>query len=96
MTVRTATDDARGEAQGRWLRALGDTWPRAVCRLLEAGEPVVIRVLIAEVRGSAPREPGACMLVSQGETYGTIGGGNLAGALRVPSGDSLTTTDSAA
>jgi xanthine dehydrogenase accessory factor len=77
MTVRTASDDARGEAQGRWLRALGDTWPRAVCRLLEAGEPVVIRVLIAEVRGSAPREPGACMLVSQGETYGTIGGGNL-------------------
>jgi xanthine dehydrogenase accessory factor len=77
MTVRTASDNARGEAQGRWLRALGDTWPRAVCRLLEAGEPVVIRVLIAEVRGSAPREPGACMLVSQGETYGTIGGGNL-------------------
>jgi xanthine dehydrogenase accessory factor len=77
MTVRTASDDARAEAQGRWLRALGDTWPRAVCRLLEAGEPVVIRVLIAEVRGSAPREPGACMLVSQGETYGTIGGGNL-------------------
>jgi xanthine dehydrogenase accessory factor len=34
-------------------------------------------VLIAEVRGSAPREPGACMLVSQSGTYGTIGGGNL-------------------
>jgi xanthine dehydrogenase accessory factor len=75
--MRIASDDTHAETQGRWLRALGGTWPRAVCGLLEAGEPVVIRVLIAEVRGSAPREPGACMLVSQSETYGTIGGGNL-------------------
>jgi xanthine dehydrogenase accessory factor len=77
MTIVTAGDDSRVNAQGRWLRALNDSWPRTVCRLLEAGEPVVIRALIAEVRGSAPREPGACMLVSQGGTYGTIGGGNL-------------------
>jgi xanthine dehydrogenase accessory factor len=77
MTMVTASDDPRINTQGRWLRALSDSWPRTVCRLLEAGEPVVIRALIAEVRGSAPREPGACMLVSQGGTYGTIGGGNL-------------------
>jgi xanthine dehydrogenase accessory factor len=77
MTIGIASDAARAETQGRWLRALSDTWPRTVCRLLEAGEPVVIRVLIAEVRGSAPREPGACMLVTQSGTYGTIGGGNL-------------------
>lgn len=77
MTIVTVSDNPRINTQGRWLRALSDSWPLAVCRLLEAGEPVVIRALIAEVRGSAPREPGACMLVSQGGTYGTIGGGNL-------------------
>jgi len=77
MTISTASGEAHADTQGRWLRALSDTWPRVVCRLLEAGEPVVTRVLIAEVRGSAPREPGACMLVSQSGTYGTIGGGNL-------------------
>jgi xanthine dehydrogenase accessory factor len=77
MTIGIASDDVHAETRGRWLRALTDTWPRVVCRLLEAGEPVVTRVLIAEVRGSAPREPGACMLVSQSGTYGTIGGGNL-------------------
>lgn len=78
MTIGIASDDdARAETRGHWLRALSDRWPRVVCRLLEAGEPVVTRVLIAEVRGSAPREPGACMLVSQTGTYGTIGGGNL-------------------
>ena len=77
MKTGMASDDARAETPGRWLRAMSDTWPRVTCRLLEAGEPVVTRVLIAEVRGSAPREPGACMLVSQSGTYGTIGGGNL-------------------
>jgi len=77
MTIGIANDDTHAEPRGRWLRALSDTWPRVACRLLEAGEPVVIRVLIAQVRGSAPREPGACMLVVQSGTYGTIGGGNL-------------------
>ena len=77
MTTGIASDHAVAATPGRWLRALSDTWPRVVCRLLEAGEPVVTRALIAEVRGSSPREPGACMLVSQSGTYGTIGGGNL-------------------
>jgi len=92
MTMGVASEDAVVTTPGRWLRALSDTWPRVACRLLEAGEPVVTRVLIAEVRGSSPREPGACMLVSQSGTYGTIGGGNLewqalqaAHSLRIPS-----------
>ncbi|MFL6601670.1 MAG: xanthine dehydrogenase accessory protein XdhC [Steroidobacteraceae bacterium] len=75
--VATRLSKALGTPGGRWLRPLSDTWPRVVCQLLEAGEPVVTRLLIAEVRGSSPREPGACMLVSQSGTYGTIGGGNL-------------------
>ncbi len=37
----------------------------------------VARVVIAEVRGSAPREPGASMIVWNGGQHGTIGGGAL-------------------
>ena len=37
----------------------------------------VIRVVVAEVRGSAPREVGAAMLVWSGGQSGTIGGGAL-------------------
>jgi xanthine dehydrogenase accessory factor len=69
--------EKEAEVHGRWLHALRDPWPRAVCRLLEGGESSIVRVLVAEVRGSSPREPGACMLVSSNDTYGTIGGGNL-------------------
>ncbi len=42
-----------------------------------ASEPLVVRVVLAEVKGSAPREAGACMLVSRRTTVGTIGGGSL-------------------
>jgi xanthine dehydrogenase accessory factor len=51
-----------------WLDDLAD--------LAAAGEPVVA-VTVAAVRGSAPREPGARMIVSREETAGTIGGGQL-------------------
>lgn len=37
----------------------------------------VMRVVVAEVKGSAPREVGAAMLVWQGGQSGTIGGGAL-------------------
>ncbi|MEP7067961.1 MAG: xanthine dehydrogenase accessory protein XdhC [Usitatibacter sp.] len=52
-----------------WLQALHD-------ELKVHGAPVV-RVVVAVVRGSAPREPGACMLVSSAGELGTIGGGHL-------------------
>ncbi len=51
-------------------------WIESLCDLTAAGEPVVI-VTVAGVRGSAPREVGAKMLVTQTETIGTIGGGQL-------------------
>jgi xanthine dehydrogenase accessory factor len=38
---------------------------------------MLIEVLIAETRGSAPRETGTRMWVSASEIHGTIGGGNL-------------------
>lgn len=51
-----------------WLATL----PAALAR-----EPRVVRVVVCAVRGSAPREPGASMLVTPHETLGTIGGGHL-------------------
>ncbi len=39
--------------------------------------PAVVRVVVAQVQGSAPREPGAYMLVDVSGVTGTIGGGRL-------------------
>jgi xanthine dehydrogenase accessory factor len=42
-----------------------------------ARHPAVVRVRVAEVRGSAPRDTDAEMLVAPGAIHGTIGGGQL-------------------
>jgi len=39
--------------------------------------PPFVRVVVAAVEGSAPREAGAAMLVDNSHTHGTIGGGQL-------------------
>lgn len=57
------------------LGALGD-WPLALEDLLRR-EAAVVRVVVATVRGSAPREPGASMLVTPSQLLGSIGGGHL-------------------
>ena len=59
-----------------WLRPLEGAWPGAVVRLLES-TPAVVRVVVASMRGSAPRDPGASLLVTPGTIEGTIGGGHL-------------------
>ena len=41
-----------------------------------SGQPCVL-VTVAHIAGSAPREPGARMIVTTGRIIGTIGGGNL-------------------
>jgi xanthine dehydrogenase accessory factor len=52
-----------------WIDALGE--------LREREEPCVL-VVVTAVKGSAPREPGARMIVAGGDlAHGTIGGGNL-------------------
>lgn len=61
--------------QGRWLAPLHD-WPRTVLAALQR-EPAMVRVLVASLRGSGPRETGACMLIGQDGISGTIGGGYL-------------------
>ena len=51
-------------------------WQDTVECLRTTAEPVVL-VSIDSIVGSTPREPGARMLVTAKEFYGTIGGGNL-------------------
>lgn len=51
-------------------------WIDELSDLTAAGERVVL-VTVAGIRGSAPREVGAKMIVSATETFGTIGGGQL-------------------
>jgi xanthine dehydrogenase accessory factor len=58
-----------------WLKPLRD-WPAAALQLLER-ESAVVRVVIAQARGSVPRDAGVCMLVSERGLLGTIGGGQL-------------------
>ena len=58
----------RGQAMNEWIDELAD--------LAAAGERAVL-VTVAGIRGSAPREIGAKMIVTGSETIGTIGGGQL-------------------
>ena len=51
-------------------------WIDELADLTAAGERAVV-VTVAGIRGSAPREVGAKMLVTQSSTFGTIGGGQL-------------------
>ncbi|GAA5512872.1 hypothetical protein Dcar01_01596 [Deinococcus carri] len=52
------------------------TWLDAVQTLSERGEAGVL-VTVAAVRGHAPREAGAKMVVAAGQTWDSVGGGNL-------------------
>ena len=52
------------------------TWFEAVAALRAAREPGVL-VTVTDVRGHAPREAGAKMVVSAAATWASVGGGNL-------------------
>ena len=51
-------------------------WLNAAQQLRRDGLPGVL-VTVLEVRGHAPRDPGAKMVVSAARTWGSVGGGNL-------------------
>jgi xanthine dehydrogenase accessory factor len=52
-------------------------WITSLSSLRKAGQACAM-VTVTEVRGSAPREPGARMIIAEGRlVWGTIGGGNL-------------------
>jgi xanthine dehydrogenase accessory factor len=54
-------------------------WLGAVQQLRRDGQPGVL-VTVVEVRGHAPREAGAKMVVGRDRTWGSVGGGNLEAA----------------
>lgn len=51
-------------------------WIKSLVELAAARSPVVL-LTVTSVRGSAPRETGASMIVTSTESIGTIGGGQL-------------------
>jgi xanthine dehydrogenase accessory factor len=51
-------------------------WLSVLAQLRTEGAPGVL-VTVAEVRGHAPRDPGAKMVVGATQTWGSVGGGNL-------------------
>ncbi len=51
-------------------------WLAAVSRLRERRTPGIL-LTVAHVRGHAPRDGGAKMVVSADDSWGTVGGGNL-------------------
>lgn len=65
-----------GAGASAWLDHRPVGWLDAAIELL-AVEPAVVRVTVAGLRGSAPREAGASLVVSRGALRGTIGGGAL-------------------
>jgi xanthine dehydrogenase accessory factor len=72
---RRAAPDRRAPDVGV-AAGLPRDWVPVLVRFLSR-EPAVARVVVAEVRGSAPREPGAFMLVGHAGVEGSIGGGRL-------------------
>lgn len=54
-------------------------WLDAVGHLREAGEPGVL-VTVVEVRGHAPRDAGAKMVIAQERGWGSVGGGAMEAA----------------
>jgi xanthine dehydrogenase accessory factor len=61
---------------GAWLPPLAGQWVEAAGAYLSQ-HAAVARITVVSLRGSAPREPGASMLVDLDGTRGTIGGGRL-------------------
>ena len=78
--MSTPRPKSRGPAAavsgGAWLAPLTGHWIDAALAHL-ASHAVLVRVTVVSLRGSAPREPGASMLVHEHGTLGTIGGGRL-------------------
>lgn len=61
---------------GAWLQPLAGHWVEAACHHLAACT-CLVRVTVVGLRGSAPRDAGATMLVDAQRTIGTVGGGHL-------------------
>ena len=76
MNAPHAGVPAAQDSPGAWLEPLAGHWIDIARARLRHAAPLV-RVTLVALRGSAPREPGATMLVDRRTTQGTIGGGRL-------------------
>src|SRR6185437_12105999 len=63
-------------SRSRLTRGCEMDWLKAAQQLRDEGQPGVL-VTVAEVRGHAPREAGAKMVVGRERIWGSVGGGNL-------------------
>jgi xanthine dehydrogenase accessory factor len=68
--------DAATPTGGAWLNPLAGHWIDGACARLTQ-HAALVRVTVVALRGSAPREPGASMLIDHFDMLGTIGGGRL-------------------
>jgi xanthine dehydrogenase accessory factor len=75
-THTIAAEAPKHVTAGRWLIPLHQHWSSELSHCLTE-ESCVVRVMVAASRGSAPREAGACMLITPSRVLGTIGGGHL-------------------
>ena len=75
-TAQRRSGPTAAATAGDWLAALEGHWIDAACAHLSR-HPAVVRVTVIALRGSAPREAGATMLVDTLGTVGSIGGGRL-------------------
>jgi xanthine dehydrogenase accessory factor len=75
-TAQHRSGPAAAATAGDWLAPLEGHWIDAACAHLSR-HPAVVRVTVIALRGSAPREAGATMLVDALGTVGSIGGGQL-------------------
>jgi len=79
---------------GDWLVQLEGHWIEAACAHLSR-HPAVVRVTVIALRGSAPREAGATMLVDPLGAVGSIGGGRLEWQATLAARELLCTRDAA-
>jgi xanthine dehydrogenase accessory factor len=75
-TAQRRSGSSAAATAGDWLAPLEGHWIDAACAHLSR-HPAVVRVTVIALRGSAPREAGATMLVDALRTVGSIGGGQL-------------------
>jgi xanthine dehydrogenase accessory factor len=73
---RIGAPERASRGSGAWLEPLAGHWIEAALTHL-AHHATLVRVTVTRLRGSAPREAGASMLVDAVGTLGTIGGGRL-------------------
>ena len=76
MKSPAATRHHRPISAARGSTPLAGHWIDGACAHLTR-HAALVRVTVVALRGSAPREPGASMLVDDSGMLGTIGGGRL-------------------